>query len=206
MLWLAVAGVLPAHADEPVLQVSGRVERPLSLSRAELRALPRQTVRATEHSGAVAVFEGVALTELLQRAGAPVREQLRGRAVRLGVLAHARDGYRALFALAEVDADFGGRSVLVADRRDGEDLDADTGPFRLIVPDDRRHARWIRQVTTLEVVDGWDASDLDAAPAAPPVPAEAKPTESPPAGPVAVSAQAAPALAPQKPKPAHAER
>lgn len=171
------------------------MERPLSLSRAELRALPRQAVRATEHSGAVAVFEGVALTELLQRAGAPVREQLRGPAVRLGVLAHARDGYRALFALAEVDADLGGRAVLVADRRDGEDLDADTGPFRLIVPDDRRHARWVRRVVALEIVDGWDASDLDAAPAAP---AGAGPAAAPPAGPVAASARTDPGVGPEK--------
>jgi hypothetical protein len=46
---------------------------------------------------------------------------------------------------------FSDRVILLADRRDGKPLDNREGPLRLIVPGDKRHARWIRGVTTLEV-------------------------------------------------------
>ena len=35
---------------------------------------------------------------------------------------------------------------------DGKALDARGGPFRVVVPGDKRPARWIRQVTTLKIV------------------------------------------------------
>ena len=41
--------------------------------------------------------------------------------------------------------------VLIVDRRNGQPLLPDSGPLQIIVPQDRRPARWIRQVTTLEV-------------------------------------------------------
>jgi hypothetical protein len=40
----------------------------------------------------------------------------------------------------------------LADRRDGKPLDNHEGPLRFVVPGDKRHARWIRGVTMLEVV------------------------------------------------------
>lgn len=70
----------------------------------------------------------------------------------LGVIATAPDGYRVLFSLTEFDAAFNDRAVLLADRRNGKPLDSREGPLRLIVAGDERHARWIREVTSLEVV------------------------------------------------------
>jgi hypothetical protein len=39
----------------------------------------------------------------------------------------------------------------LADRRNGQSLDAVEGPWRAIVPDDLRHARWIRGLVTIDV-------------------------------------------------------
>jgi hypothetical protein len=94
----------------------------------------------------------VAVVEILQKAGAPLGKELKGPNMALGVIASASDGYRVLFSLTEFDPAFNDRAVLLADRRDGKPLDSREGPLRLIVAGDKRHARWIRGVTSLEVV------------------------------------------------------
>jgi hypothetical protein len=66
-------------------------------------------------------------------------------------VAEASDGYRVVFALAELDPDFGNAQVLVAENVDGHPLSANDGPLRLVVPGDKRQARWIRLLTTLTV-------------------------------------------------------
>ena len=65
----------------------------------------------------------------------------------------AADGYKAVFALAEVDAAFAVREIILADKRDGKPLDSKEGPFRIIAPGDKRGARWVRQVTALRITD-----------------------------------------------------
>jgi hypothetical protein len=42
--------------------------------------------------------------------------------------------------------------ILLADKADGHPLESKEGPFRVVVPGERRLARWVRQVTTLKVV------------------------------------------------------
>ena len=55
------------------------------------------------------------------------------------------------YAIAEVDAAFNDHMVLIADRRNGRPLLPDSGPLQIVVPQDNRPARWIRQVIRLEV-------------------------------------------------------
>ena len=43
--------------------------------------------------------------------------------------------------------------ILLADRRDDGPLLPDTGPLQLVVPHDKRPARWVRQVAKIEVRD-----------------------------------------------------
>ena len=66
------------------------------------------------------------------------------------VVVGAADHYRALFALAELDPGFTDRVVLIADSRDGQALGANAGPYQLIVPGDKREARWVRHVTDVD--------------------------------------------------------
>ena len=62
-----------------------------------------------------------------------------------------REQHRAVFALAEFDPDFTDRVILLADRRDGHPLSSKEGPFRIVVPGEKRHARWVREVIALDV-------------------------------------------------------
>jgi hypothetical protein len=43
------------------------------------------------------------------------------------------------------------RIILLADARDGQPLSPHEGPFRIIVPKEKRPARWVRQVKSVTV-------------------------------------------------------
>ncbi|MGH9901072.1 MAG: molybdopterin-dependent oxidoreductase [Pyrinomonadaceae bacterium] len=138
-------------AVELLLNVGGEVERPLRVGAADWKKLPRRAVRAKDHDGKEAAFEGVPLIEILQAAGAKVGEDLRGKNLAAYLLVEAADGYRVVFALPELDPAFNDRPILLADLRDGKPLSAAEGPLRVIVPGEKRHARWVRQVIALSV-------------------------------------------------------
>jgi hypothetical protein len=70
------------------------------------------------------------------------------------VSVHANDGYVVVFALAELDASIGDKRVYLVNRAEGAALAADDGPWRLVVPADRRPTRWSRQVVRIVVADG----------------------------------------------------
>jgi DMSO/TMAO reductase YedYZ molybdopterin-dependent catalytic subunit len=151
-------GAFSLQAGEPAtstidaqLSIAGAVEQPLTLHATDLTMLPRQTLQVRDHEGRESVFEGVALVELLQRAGVPLGKDLRGDRMVTYVLVGAADGYRVVFALPEIDPAFSDRLILLADRRDQQPLSAQEGPLRLVVPGEKRQARWVRQVTSVTV-------------------------------------------------------
>jgi hypothetical protein len=131
------------------LSVGGEVERPLKLSASDLAKLPRRTVRAKDHSGKESSYEGVALIEVLRLAGVRFGEGMRGKNLSLYLIVEATDGYRAVFALPELDPAFTDRVILLADHKDGNLLTTSEGPLRIVVADEKRQSRWVRQVTSL---------------------------------------------------------
>lgn len=133
------------------LRVTGKVERPLALGESDLQALPRKHLAVTDEKGAPVTYDGVPVVELLRKAGVPLGKQLKGPQMKLYVIVDAADGYRAVFALPEFDPDFTDRVIILADRRDGHAMAPPQGPFRLVVPGEKRHARWVREVTALDV-------------------------------------------------------
>jgi DMSO/TMAO reductase YedYZ molybdopterin-dependent catalytic subunit len=150
--------VLSAQAGEPAtstleapLRIDGAVERPMTFHAPDLETLPRQTLQVQDHDGRESKFEGVALVELLQRAGVPLGKDLRGERMATYVVVGASDGYRVVFALPEIDPAFSDRLILLADRRDQQALSPREGPLRLIVPGEKRQARWVRQVTSVTI-------------------------------------------------------
>ena len=60
--------------------------------------------------------------------------------VRMTVLVEATDGYRAVFSLAELDPELTDRVILLADTKDSQPLPPREGPFRIIVPGEKRPA------------------------------------------------------------------
>lgn len=150
-LWVSVSHLIGADTDV-VLRVRGDIPEPLDLTIANLEAMPRQTAAARDHEGVDAVYEGVPLHAILLKAGVSMRENLRGPALRTGFLVKARDGYSALFSVAEVDPDMIDRVAILADRKGHEPLPSGQGPLRVVIPGEKRHARWVREVTEIEVV------------------------------------------------------
>jgi DMSO/TMAO reductase YedYZ molybdopterin-dependent catalytic subunit len=149
----ALPGRRPAQApkEEAKLSVAGDVTTPLHLSASDLKGMTRASVEASEEGG-VKKYESVWLYDVLAKAGAPVGESLRGKALATYVLATARDGYQVVFSLSELDPVFRDNPVLLADQADGEPLFPYQGPFRLVVPGDKRGARSIRMLERIEVV------------------------------------------------------
>ncbi len=141
----------PGPAAEVLLRVGGEVPRPLALTAGTLGHFPRATVSATDRDGRVASFEGVALGTLLRAAEVGLGERLRGARLAEYVLIRAADDYRVVFAVPELGPAFADRVVLLADRRNGQPLGADEAPFMVVVPGEKRHSRWIRQVTEISV-------------------------------------------------------
>ena len=155
----AMRGQTAATASSPVagaaqITLTGDVEKPLTLSLDDLRRLPRETVSVkNEHAGKDEVYEGTSLAGLLKQAGVAQGARLRGKAMATCVVAEGSDGYRVVFSLAELDSDFEDSGVIVADTVDGKPLDEKLGPLRLVAPHDKRPARWVRMLRSIQVVN-----------------------------------------------------
>jgi DMSO/TMAO reductase YedYZ molybdopterin-dependent catalytic subunit len=81
----------------------------------------------------------------------PLGSELRGKALANYVVATGSDGYQATLALGEIDPTFHPGEVLVADTMDGKPLDAHSGPLKLVVTEDKRPARSVRNLTAIEL-------------------------------------------------------
>lgn len=150
---LSMARALAAQsgADAATLRVTGDVTTALTLSAAELKAMPRTRVTTRDADGAL-TYEGVLVSDLLRRAGLPMGAELRGAALAAYVVASAPDGYQVVFSVGELDPTLSGQEVIVADSVDGRPLAANQGPFRIVVARDTRPARSVRMVERLDVV------------------------------------------------------
>lgn len=144
---LAMVPVLCAQAVQ-VTRADGTFT---SLTAAQIAALPHVSVSVKDHE-TPAQFDGVPLAAVLKLAGVVSDGKMKGPQLTQALLVEATDGYKVVFALAEIDPDFATREILLADKRDGKPLDEKQGPFRIIAPGDKRPARWIRQVTAIKLV------------------------------------------------------
>ena len=147
-LWVGLLAAAPVWAQG--LKLSGADGQTAILSPADIAALPHAPLSVTIE-GKTTSYDGVPLDVLLQRVGAPAGKALRGAALRDMVLVTGRDGYAAVFALAETDPGFRKGRILLADRADGQPLGDTAGPYRLVVEGDLRAARCVRMVTAIEV-------------------------------------------------------
>jgi DMSO/TMAO reductase YedYZ molybdopterin-dependent catalytic subunit len=134
------------------IKIGGAVKSPFTLTLQDLKNMPRKTLQVNNpHSQKTEVYEGVPLAALLQKAGLPQGEQLRGAGMVTYVLVEAADNYRVIYSLAELDSSFQDSEVLLADTMDGVPLGPGLGPFRLVAPHDKRPARWVEMVSAITV-------------------------------------------------------
>ena len=172
--WFIIVFALPvvwASAGEPATPVTGaqppcltvlvvrnEAGKSITLRPADFAQLPQTTVREKlRHSEQEAAFEGVLLREVLRAADVGFQDPAAAHAklpaaLRTAyVLVEAADGYQVVFSIPEIDPRLGGRDVLLANRVDGTALNANAGPYQVIVPGSDLHGRWIRQVTRILV-------------------------------------------------------
>ena len=84
-------------------------------------------------------------------AGIPMGKAMRGARLADTVIVTGADGFTVAFALVELDRAFRADPATLCYERDGLPLDAKEGPLRLIVTDDLKKGRWVRQVKSLTV-------------------------------------------------------
>lgn len=143
------SGPMSIYTKDSVVIFPVPYHGPMAYSPAEFHALPHLTITVHNgHTNADESYSGVPLATLLAKLGVPLGKDLRGEALTAYVLASGTDGYTILLSLAEVDPDFHAGKVLVADTRNGQPL-TDDGPFRLIVSDDQRPARWVHNLNSI---------------------------------------------------------
>ncbi|MGA8162548.1 MAG: molybdopterin-dependent oxidoreductase [Acidobacteriaceae bacterium] len=117
-----------------------------------LREYPQTQVTVFDpHAKTNVTYAGVPLMDLLAHLGVPHGKELMGKALGEYVVATGSDGYMTVLSLGEADPDFHPGVVLVADELDGKPLDAKTGPFRLVVSEDKKPARSVRNLVKIEV-------------------------------------------------------
>lgn len=135
--------------DSLAIEISGRLK---VVRAADLKHLRRTTARGSIHGGPVRTFSGIPLGDILVLAGAAVHDS-KGPALAHTLIVEAVDGYRVVFAIAEVDSTLKSRTVMLADRADGKPLPPDEGPWRMVVEGEGRPARWVKQVVAIRLRD-----------------------------------------------------
>ncbi len=135
---------------QPALTVQGLDGKSITLAIADLQKLPPQTIKGAVH-GTPATFEGVRLADVLSKVALPLGEKYHQTCTSYYLLVDAQDGYRAVFAWAELDPAFMEKEIYVVTSRDGKPLSEKEGPFELVVPGEKRPGRWVRQVTALKI-------------------------------------------------------
>jgi len=133
------------------VKVSGEVTTPLTLTAADISAMPRTNASAKDKHGELHSFSGVAIADILNKAGVTTGRQLKGENLAKYLLVTCADNYQVVFSLAELDSSFTDRVVILADQMEGKPLPAGVGPFRLIVPGEKKPARNCFQVVGLTV-------------------------------------------------------
>ena len=115
VVWLS-SGVAAAEDSSLSVALVGLDGQQSTLTMPELDALPQIKISANEH-GALHVFEGALLGDVLAKVGAPAGKAIRGVELADVVIVEARDGYKVALDLAGTDAAMRTDRVILADRR-----------------------------------------------------------------------------------------
>lgn len=140
-----------APSEPSVLKVEGAIPAPLTLTAEDLAKMPRTTATLTSDGG-TDTYEGVLLYDILVKAGWQFGHMPAGKGSPVCILATGKDGFQAVFSIGEIDPQLAGEKVIVADKLNGQPLPDRYKPFRIVSPQDKKHARSIYSLVKLEVI------------------------------------------------------
>ena len=169
--WRSIVVLLVAWFATPswatgaaTVRVQGEVQKPQEWTAGQLRRTRSSDVHLIHYAsrGQQHTSNAIELLALLKAAEAPIEFKMDPNAdpkrknypLRLSVMVAGHDGYTVAFALAELLPDIGNREVWLAFDADGHPFPDGDGHLRLIVPGDQKPGRWVRDVTSITVVDG----------------------------------------------------
>src|SRR5262245_29187179 len=147
---MTLARVEAPQAQTATVELIGPGGQQRTVTVSDLRAMPSLEVDVTSHN-VKGRYRGALLGALLRSVGMPPADSLRGPALAQDVIVEGSDGYRVVFAPAELDSGYTNEIVLLAYEKDGRSLDAAEGPFRVIAPGEKRPARWVRNVVKVRL-------------------------------------------------------
>lgn len=148
---LLVSSTFVLAQTQPTLLIEGEVSKVTKLQQQDIAAMKHVTITVADRDGKQHDFSGVPLCDILQVAGVTMNQQLKGENMTKYLLAKSGDGYEVVFSLPELDSSYSSNLIILADKVDGNDLPQGKGPWRIIAPADKKHARWIWDVRTLAI-------------------------------------------------------
>ena len=131
------------------LKVSGDVLQPLEFTMADLSKMPHKNAFLKDKDGNTHIYSGVALQDILAKAGVPSGKELHGENLSKYLLVKCTDGYQVLFSLAELDSSIADKNIIIADTMDGKLLPVAKGPLWIIAEGEKKPARSSYQVAAL---------------------------------------------------------
>ncbi len=152
VIFAASLAGLRAKAQNAEVTISGDVAKPFKITAASFTGMKAAAVKIKDNNGREHEYSGIPLYDILTKAEAVPNNQLHGKALTKYLLITASDGYQVVIALPEIDPAYTDQVVLLANKEDGKDLAPNFGPYRLIVPRDKRPARSARSVVAIDVL------------------------------------------------------
>ncbi|PSD44278.1 molybdopterin-binding protein [Elizabethkingia anophelis] len=133
------------------LKVSGDVLHPLEFTLSDLSKLKHKNASLKDKDGNTHIYSGVALQDILLKAGVPSGKELHGENLSKYLLVKCTDGYQVLFSLAELDPSIADKNIIIADSVDGKPLPDAKGPLRIVAEGEKKPARSPYQVAALVI-------------------------------------------------------
>src|SRR5450432_2520182 len=142
-----------AISQNAVVTVGGDVEKTLQLDPETIKKMNHVTVKGISHADHKEHrYSGIPLSEIIRESGAIPGNQLRGKYLAKYVLIKGIDGYLAVIALPEIDTAFTDKVIILADEEDGKALSPDVGPYQIVVPGDKKPARGVWHVVSINIL------------------------------------------------------
>ena len=148
MAGMQMAKPAAAPSTSLTVTVDGKT---MTFSVANLSAMPQKTVKVhNAHNNSDETYTGVALGDVLTKAGFVVGKPAQREMLRSYVQAEGTDKYWVLYSLTEVEPSEHEGDVIVATGMNGAGLGAD-GQFKLVSSGDRKPQRWVRNLMAITV-------------------------------------------------------
>lgn len=152
MCFSATAQTAEKAKPKDALTIVNLESKSFEFTARDFAKLTRQKLKAKDHDGKEVEYEGVVLADVLNLAGVKLgNRQVRGKRLAEFLVVEAKDGYKAIFSLTEFDPDFTDSIILLADKIDGKPLNEEHGYWHMIVPNQKRHGRWVRQIVKITI-------------------------------------------------------